>query len=128
MRTLRNNWAKLAGLMALAVTAVVTIYACVSAWGQTAPVLGIAPAGTNLISVTVLNPATNAAYQIYYREFLTEDYPWLFATNGNLGQSNFLFNTGDTVSGFFEAVNDASFVPPTINVIILSPANGALIY
>jgi hypothetical protein len=128
MRTLRNNWAKLAGLMALAVTAVVTIYACVSAWGQTAPVLGIAPTGTNLINVTVLNPATNAAYQIYYREFLIEDYPWEFLTNGTLGQSNFLFNTGDTVSGFFEAVNNASFVPPTINVIILSPTNGALLY
>jgi hypothetical protein len=128
MRTLRNNWAKLAGLAGLAVTAVVTVYACVSAWGQTAPGLTIAPTGTNEVSITITNSVTNGLYQLYYREFLTEDYPWVLFTNGNTGQTNFIANMGDTISGFFQASYNPSFVPPTINVIIISPTNGALIY
>ena len=128
MRTLGKHWAKFAGLAGLAVAAVVTVYACVSAWGQTAPGLTIAPTGTNTVSITITNGVTNGLYQLYYREFLTEDYPWVFLTNGASNQTNFLFNMGDTISGFFEAAYNPSFVPPTINVIILSPTNGALIF
>jgi hypothetical protein len=128
MKTLRKNWAKLAGLMSSAVAAVVVVYACVSAWGQTAPVLTIVPTGTNAVSITITNGSASGLYQLYYRPFLTEDYPWVLFTNGTTGQTNFIANMGDTISGFFEAAYNTNFVPPSISVIILSPANGALIY
>jgi hypothetical protein len=128
MKTLRKQWAKLAGAVSLTALAVCAVYACVSAWGQTAPGLSVALTGTNLVQVTVTNSVTNGVYQLYYREFLNTNYPWIYVTNGSVNQTNFLFNMGDTVSGFFEAAYDPSFVPPTITVIILSPTNGALIY
>jgi hypothetical protein len=128
MRTLRSNWSKLAGIVAGGILAACVVYACVSAWGQTAPGLTVAMTGTNLMQVTVTNGVTNGVYQLYYREFLTTNYPWIYVTNGAVNQTNFLFNVGDTVSGYFEASYNPSFVPPTITVIILSPTNGALIY
>jgi hypothetical protein len=128
MKTLRKNWTKVAGMTAFAGLAVMVAYACISAWGQTAPGLSIAPTGTNEVSITITNGVTNGLYQLYYREFLTEDYPWVLFANGNTGQTNFIANMGDTISGFFQASYNPSFVPPSISVIILSPTNGALIY
>ena len=128
MKTLKKNWSKLAGAFACAALALCALYACVSAWGQTAPGLSVALTGTNLVQVTVTNGVSNGVYQLYYREFLNTNYPWIYVTNGVANQTNFLFNMGDTVSGFFEASYNNSFVPPTITVIIQSPANGALIY
>ena len=123
-----KDLAKLAGAVTLTGLAFCAVYACVSAWGQTAPGLSLALTGTNLVQVTVTNGVTNGVYQLYYREFLTTNYPWVFATNGAVNQTNFLFNMGDTVSGFFEATYDPGFVPPTITVVIQSPTNGAILY
>lgn len=128
MRTLRKNWSKLAGAVVGGILAVCAVYACVSAWGQTAPGLSLTLTGTNLVQVTITNSVTNGVYQLYYREFMNTNYPWIYITNGAVNQSNFIFNPGDTVSGFFEASYNPSFVPPTIVVIIQSPANGTLIY
>jgi hypothetical protein len=128
MKTLRKNWAKFVGAVALAGLVVCTVYACVSAWSQSAPVLSVAQTATNQVTITIVNGMTNGLYQIYYREFLTTNYEWTFFTNGTTGQTTFTANMGDTVSGFFEAAYNTNFVPPSITVIILSPTNGALIY
>lgn len=128
MRTLKKNWAKLTGALALAGLTICAVYACVSAWGQTAPVLNIAMTGTNQVSVIISNGVPNGVYQLYYREFLTTNYPWIYITNGAVNQTNFSVNTGDTVSGYFQAAYNTNFVIPTITVIIQTPTNGALIY
>jgi hypothetical protein len=128
MRTLEKNWSKLAGAIVGGILAVCAVYAGFSALGQTAPGLSVATTGTNLVQVTITNGVTSGVYQLYYREFLTTNYPWIYVTNGAVNQTNFLFDMGDTVSGFFEASYNPSFVPPTIIVIIQSPANGTLIY
>jgi hypothetical protein len=128
MKTLRRNRATLAGVFTLAGLALCAVYACVSAWGQTAPGLSLAVTGSNVVTLTVTNSSSNSFYQIYYREFLSSDYPWYYLTNGSVNQSNFQFSMGDTSSGFFQAGYNPSFVTPTITVIIQSPTNGALIY
>jgi hypothetical protein len=128
MKTLRKNWAKFAGALTLAGLAVCAVYACVSAWGQSAPGLSIAMTGSNIVSVNVTNPVGGGQYQLYYREFLTTNYPWIYITYGAVNQTNFPFNLGDTVSGYFQAAYNTNFVVPTIMVIIQSPTNGALIY
>jgi hypothetical protein len=128
MRTLRKNWSRLVGVVAGGILAVVAVYACVSALGQTAPGLSLTMTGSNSVSVNVTNPVSGAQYQLYYREFLTTNYPWIYVTNGAVNQTSFPFNIGDTVSGYFQAGYNTNFVVPTITVIIQSPANGALIY
>jgi hypothetical protein len=128
MTMIRNNWAKLAGAMSVMVLAVFALYACISAWGLTPPGLSIAVTATNQVSITVTNGVTNGLYQIYYTEFLSTNPDWVLFTNGSAGQTNFTATTTNTTSGFFEAAYNPSYVPPTITVIIQSPANGALIY
>jgi hypothetical protein len=90
--------------------------------------LSISATGSNVLTVSVTNPVGGAQYQLYYREFLTTNYPWIYVTNGAINQSSFPFNIGDTVSGYFQASYNTNFVVPTITVIIQSPTNGALIY
>lgn len=128
MRTLRKNWSRLAGAVAGGILTASAVYACISALGQTAPGLSLTTTGSNSVSVNVTNPVLGAQYQLYYREFLTTNYPWVYVTNGAVNQTSFPFNTGDTVSGYFQVGYNTNFVVPTITVIIQSPANGALIY
>jgi len=129
MQTLRNNWAKYAGLTTLTGLAVFAVYTCVSAWGQSAPGLSIAVTPTNQVSLTVTNGTINGQYQIYFTEFLDpESVNWVLLTNGVVAQSNFSANMGDYEQGFFKAVNNTNFIAPSITVIIQSPLNGATVY
>ena len=128
MKTLKRNWDRLLLPGALLVSVAWFVYACVSAWGQVAPGLSIASTGSNQVTVIVTNGTSNGVYQLYYREFLTTNYPWIYITNGAPGQTNFTASQGDTVSGFFQASYNTNFVVPTITVIIQTPTNGALIY
>jgi hypothetical protein len=128
MRTLRKNWSKLAGAVACGILAVCAVYACVSAWGQTAPGLTITPTGSSEVLISITNGVSNGLYQIYYREDLTTNSQWFYFTNGIAGQTNFRASMGDTIMGFFEAAYNPSFVTPTITVIIQSPTNGAVVY
>ena len=128
MKTIRNNWAKLAGAMSVVVLAVFVLYDCISAWGVTPPGLSIAVTSTNQVSITVTNGVSNGLYQIYYTEFLTTNSDWILFTNGSAGQTNFPATTTNTTTGFFQAAFNSNYVPPTITVIIQSPANGALLY
>ena len=72
------------------------------------PYLTIASTGTNQVTVSIANGITNAFYEIYSVEFLT-DTNWLLAAEGTLGQTNFIFSTSQTDTGFFRAVNGNDF-------------------
>ena len=128
MKLIRKNWTAACTAFALAMLVVSAIYACFSALGQTAPVLTVTPTGTNTITVVATNGVSNGVYQLYYREDLTTNFPWVLFTNGGTGQTNFAINTGDTIKGYFEAAYNPGFVLPTITIIIQSPTNGALLY
>jgi hypothetical protein len=126
MRTLRRNWTKLAGAVALAGVAVVAVYACISAWGQTAPGLSIALTNTNTAVFLVVTNGTNTGkYNIFWREFLDTNHGWALLTNGGSGVTNFTFSIGDTTEGFFEAQNNTNLVPFVLNLTIVAPASGA---
>ena len=97
-------------------------------WSQTAPGLGISLTTNNAVLVTVTNGVSTGQYQIYWTEFLSPSPEWLLLTNGSIGQTQFVVPMGDWDMTFFSASAISNFVPPTLNVIILSPTNGALIY
>jgi hypothetical protein len=105
----------------------VTILAARLAWGQAAPGLAITLTTNNAVLVTVTNGVSTGHYQIYWTEFLTPDPEWLLLTNGSIGQTQFMVPMEDWEMTFFNASAITNFVPPTLNVIILSPTNGALI-
>jgi hypothetical protein len=128
MRTLKKNWAKLVGAFTLAGLAVFAVYACVSAWGQSAPVLSVAVTGTNQVTITVTNGVGNGLYQVYYREFLSTNSEWILLTNGTTGVTNFTVSLGESIAGFFQAAYNTNFVLPVARLIIQSPTNGALVY
>jgi hypothetical protein len=126
MKTLRKNWTKLAGAFALAGVAIVALYACVSAWGQTLPGLSIAMTNANTaVALVVTNGTNTGKYSIYWTEFLDTNNNWLLLTNGGAGVTNFLFGVGDTTSGFFEARNNTNSTPFVLNLTIVAPASGA---
>ncbi len=127
LKIIKKNWLK----FALGVSAgfiLITLFASGLLWGQTAPGLGIAITPTNQVSLTVINGASNGMYQIYFTEFLDPaNANWILLTNGTTGQTNFSTPMGDLEQGFFKAVNNPSFLPPSITVIIQSPANGSVV-
>jgi hypothetical protein len=126
MRTLRRNWTKLAGAAGVACLAIVAVYTCISAWGQTAPGLSIALTNTNTAVFLVVTNGTNTGkYNIFWREFLDTNHEWTLLTNGGTGTTNFTFSIGDTTSGFFEAQNNTNIVPFVLNLTIVAPASGA---
>lgn len=125
MKTLRKNWAKLAGTIGLAGLAMFTLYACVSAWGQSLP--GVKMSLTNggsAVWVTVTNGVSTSKYQIYTKENL-DDVDWILTTNGLNGETNFLLSTGDAESQFYRAVLNTNLVNPSLSITITVPGNGA---
>ena len=141
MKTLKKNWAKLAGTITLAGLAFCAVYACVSAWGQTAPALAISPLGSNNFSITITNGDTNAFYYLWWTPSLNDPaYPWTVLVPGNPAQTNFSVNAGMWSLGFFRAsIGNSTGVPPweaadpsdpnsaILTVVINSPTNGAVV-
>jgi hypothetical protein len=78
--------------------------------------------------VTVTNGVITGQYQLYWTEFLSPSPEWLLLTNGSIGQTQFVVSMDDWDSTFFSASAISNFVPPSLNVIILSPTNGTLLY
>jgi len=128
MKTLKKNWGKLTIFISTAGVGLLALYACVSAWSQTAPGLGITLTGTNQVSLVVTNGTNTASYQIYFTEFLNDtNYEWTLFTNGTTGQTNFAASLGDTEMGFFKAIINTNGGPFTPTVIIQSPVNGSIL-
>jgi len=110
-------------------------------WSQTAPVLTVAPTGTNQLLITITNGVSATTYDIYTTPVLGNSvtYPWKAAVIGTNGQTNFTLNIGPYQAGFFRAVVDTNSVPlweaadpnnPSagiLSVFIDSPANGAVL-
>ncbi len=124
MKTIKKHWRKLAlGLGASFIMAVAGI-ACISAWGQTLPGLSIAMTNTNTaVSLTVTNGTNTAQYQIYTKEYLTNE-DWILISNGTTGQTNFTIDLNDADSAFYRAqINSGSGA--SLSISIVAPANGA---
>lgn len=120
----KRQAAMLAGIGLLSVTTMVARLAR----GQTAPVLGISLTTNNAVLATVTNGVSTGQYQIYWTEFLSPSPEWLLLTNGSIGQTQFLVPLEDWDSTFFNASAITNYVPPSLNVIILSPTSGTLLY
>ena len=105
-----------------------TVLAGRLARSQTAPGLGISLTTNNAVLVTVTNGISSGQHQICWTEFLTPSPDWLLLTNGSIGQTQFLVPMEDWEMTFFSASALTNFVPPILNVIILSQTNGAILY
>jgi hypothetical protein len=144
MRTVTKHWAKLVAAGGLSL-ALIALFVQGVARGD-APGLTIALTGTNEVTLTVTNGAPTGIYEIWWTEFLDPtavftNGDWLLADSGTTGQTNFVFDLGETWTGFFRAVNtndfdgdsilnyqDARPFDPSVGVLrvtIESPANGA---
>jgi hypothetical protein len=143
MKTIRKNWDRLAVLVGVGLC-LMTLFVCHLAWA-TPPGVKIVVSGTNQITVVVTNSVPTATYEIFWQEFLDgsslSNGTWQLIDIGSVGQTNFPFDTGETMTGFFRAVNRTDFdmdgVPnfedarpfdPTIGILtvtIETPANGA---
>ena len=67
--------------------------------------LGLAPLGTNAVSLTITNGVSGGTYEILWTPdlFDTLDYPWTRIATGNAAQTNFAVDKGPYQSGFFAA-------------------------
>jgi len=109
------------------------------AWGQSAPGLTIAAAGTNEYSITVTNAIPGFNYELWWTPVLgnTTDFPWTMTPPGSPGQTNFVLVNSGYPAVFFRGVLDTNAIPlwqqsnpnnspsPILKVTILNPANGA---
>ncbi len=105
---------------------------------QTAPVLSIAPTGTNQLLITITNGVGTANYELWWTPVLANpDYPWTTTAVGITGQTNFTVNIGPYSTGFYRALQDTNGIPlweaadpnnqgaGILAVFIDSPINGS---
>jgi hypothetical protein len=129
-------------MFALILTA--TVFGVLSVSAQTAPVLVIAAAPTNQISISVTNAILTDSYEVWWTPVLgdTTGHPWTLAAPGSIGQTNFLLNKSQfsAVSNVFfmglldtntpplwENANPSNHGTNILKITIASPANGALL-
>jgi len=138
MKTIKRNWMAFAGFFGCGAIIIVTT---LNALSQTAPVLTIAPLGTNQFSITITNGVGGGNYELWWTPVLGNavDYPWTTAAVGTSGQTNFLLNMNGYQAGFFQALLDTNSIPlweaadpnnqsaGILTVFIDSPTNGAVI-
>ena len=137
MKTIKNHYFTLIGICGIGLVVVVT---ALKALSQSAPVLAIAPLGTNQFSITITNGASTVSYDLFWTPALgNPNYPWSWISAGNTGQTNFMLNMGVYQAGFFQALVDTNGIPlweaadpknqsaGILAVFIDSPTNGAVI-
>jgi hypothetical protein len=136
MKTMNKTWLALASIC---VSSLIIVVTALTALSQTAPVLTIAPSGTNGISITVSNAIPADSYEVWWTPVLgnTASYPWTLAAPGTIGETNFLLPNWEYPTVFFRGLLDTNAVPlwesanpgnpasPILNVTIASPANGS---
>ena len=140
------SWCRRVAAIALFIC-LASVFFSSSARGQSAPALSVALTGTNEVTLTVTNGTSTAIYEIYWTEFLNANATaftngaWNLVYSGTTGQTNFVLDLGDTVTGFFRAVNgndfdndgvlnnqDARPFDPLVGILQVTieiPANGA---
>ena len=134
MKTIKRSWVTLIGIYASGLIVVAT---ALTALSQSAPVLTIAPLGTNQFSITITNGVGGTYYDLQWTPVLANpSYPWTFAAVGTPSQTNFMLNMGAYQTGFFRALVDTNSIPlweaadpnnpgaGILTVFIDSPANG----
>ena len=106
MKIIKRYWFRLFGICGALVIAT-------AALSQTAPVLSIAPTGTNQLLITITNGVGTANYELWWTPVLdnTVDYPWTTVAVGTPGQTNFTVNIEPYPAGFYEAVWDTNSIP-----------------
>lgn len=135
MKTTKTYLTALAGICA----ACLIVAAALTAFAQTAPVLTIAPAGTNML-VTITNGVNGLTYDLVWTPVLANPaYPWKTAVVGTNGQTNFTVNMSVWQAQFYRAVIDTNSIPlyeladpnnPSAGILAVfidSPTNGTLL-
>lgn len=139
MKTTNSKWLLFLGIISSGLLIVAT---ALTAWAQTAPVLTIAPTGTNQLSLTITNAVPGAgSYEVWTTPVLgnTADYPWTGAAMGTNGQTNFIVNLPPYPAGFYQVILDTNAIPlweaadpndPALGILTVtidSPVNGAVL-
>ena len=137
MKTIRSHWITTIGIC---VCGLVVVAAALTALSQTAPVLTIAPTGTNQLLISVTNGVSTNNYDLYWTPVLgSPNYPWTVAAVGYTGQTNFTVGTSGSQTGFYMVWVDDNAIPlweaadpnnqsaGILTVFIDSPTNGALL-
>ncbi len=117
------------------------LFLMAKAWGQTVPVLKIAPAGTNQYSITISNNIGALDYDLQWSPALGNgNFLWTYAAIGVPGGTNFLLNANAYPATFFRAILDTNTPPlwqssnpsipnsPILQVFIYNPTNGAVLH
>jgi len=121
MKMTRNLWITLASLCVTVVVAIAAFTAFADA-----PVLTIAPLGTNTYSITITNGVSTTNYTLLWTPALADvNYPWVSLGIGDIGQTNFNVDGGDWQVGFFKAFVGAKNLS-LLNVTIDYPTNGTV--
>ena len=110
------------------------------AWAQTAPVLTVAPTGTNQLLITITNGVSTGNYELYWTPVLANPaYPWTAAVIGYQGQTNFTVDAATFPTGFYRVVVDTNAIPlweaadpnnpgaGILTITIDSPTNNAVL-
>src|SRR5437867_3693713 len=72
---------------------------------QQAPVLQIAPTGTNLLTITITNGLSTTNYTLLWTPGLQNtNYAWQVLGVGEVGETNFTVDTGEWMSSFFRVI------------------------
>src|SRR5258706_1181199 len=141
MKPIKRHWIKAIGICGGGLVVVAT---ALTALSQTAPVLTIAPTGTNQFSITITNGVSTNNYQLYWTPVLANAaYPWALAVIGGAGQTNFTVSSGGYLTGFYRVSvgtdadgdgvpdwQDANPNDPSIGiltVVIDTPTNGMVL-
>lgn len=135
MKNIKQHWLTLIGVGGSGLLMLAAAFAALS---QTAPILAIAPSGTNQISVTITNNIGGVDYDLQWTPVLENpNFPWSFAAIGVPGGTNFLLDAEGYPAIFFRAILDTNAVPlweaanpnnpssAILKVTIASPGNGS---
>jgi hypothetical protein len=134
-----TNWFRITWLVALFLGAGLLIYSAFA--GAPTPAIIITPLTSNQFSIVVTNSLSTTNYELYWSPILSDNdnYPFTLYAVGTLGQSNFLFNGDESLSGFFQVGLEQTYggIPdyeladpnnPSLGILTISidsPTNGA---
>jgi hypothetical protein len=137
MKTTRTRWIVISGVLAVVLIVGAT---ALTAWSQSAPVLTIAPTGTNQIAIGITNGINTGNYEVWWTPVLANpDYPWTAVAVGTNGETNFTLSVAGYQAGFFQVVQDTNLIPlweaadpnnpgaGILTVYIDNPTNGAVL-
>jgi hypothetical protein len=97
-----------------------------------APVLTIAPLGSNQFNIVITNGVTTTNYTLFWTPVLGDslNYPWQVLGMGSVGQTNFNIDGGEWQFGFFRVLlgadQDGDGIPEWQDAQPLNPSVGIL--